>query len=217
MTTILRRVRAGIKLIERERQGRDLAVEAAAEVAPEIVKMAVGGTDDHLDQDLAHLGPLGVVQDLAQRREVGKDVHLVQGVDQGIAHDHHAEKGESREDLVPGADPSPVPVPETETVIVIETGIKAAEGDQGADHMTGHVTAGRGLAQGRHMREGGATVLAHGHVIVTVIGERLKPLVDVCMCVSACHITTQLLPLALWSGNRLTVPGYLGSFVLLAN
>lgn len=215
MTTILRRVRAGTKLIEREKPGRDHAVGAAAEVAPEIVKTAVGGTDDRLDQDLAHQGPLGVVQGLAQRREVGKDVHLVRGVGQGIAHDHHAGKGESHEDPVPGADPSPVPVPET--VIVIETGIKAAEGDRGADHMTGHVTAGRGLAQGRHMREGGATVLAHGHVIVTVIGEQPKPLADVCMCVSTCHITTQLLPLALWSGNRLTVPGCLGSFLLLAN
>ena len=212
--TVLRRVRAGTKLTERERPDIDLAVGAAAEVAPEIVKTAVGDIDDHLDQDLVHQGPLGVVQGHAQRREVGKGVHLVRGVGQGIAHDHRAGKGGSHEDPVPGADPSPVPVPETETVI--ETGIKAAEGDRGADHMTGHETAGRGLAQDHHMREGGATVLARGHVIVTVIGERPKPLADVCVCLRITSLHS-CYPLALWSGNRLTVPGCLGSFVLLAN
>ena len=181
--TMARRARAEINLVEREKPGRDLAVEAVVEVTPEIVKTAaVGGTDDYHDQDLALQGLLEVVQDLAQRKEVGRGVLLAQGVGQGIAHDHHAGKGESHEDPVPGADPSHVPVPETVTEIGIEIKDEGAAGGQGVGHTTGHVTAGRGPVQGRHMREGGATVLAHDHVIVTVIGEQPKPLADVCMC-----------------------------------
>ena len=187
-TTLLPRRAAGTTAepSERERPGEDLAVGAAAEVVPEIVKMAAaaavvevvgGGTGDRLGRNLVHQG-------LAQRRGVGRDVLLARGVGQGIGidRDHHAGKGENREGPVPGAGPSPVPVPEIEivTVIVIETGIKVAGGDRGAGHMTGHVIAGRDPVQDRHMREGGATVLAHGHVIVTVNDEQTC----VCVCVS---------------------------------
>ena len=184
MTTIQRRARRETKPTERGRPGVGLTVEVAAQVAPGIVKTAVaGGIDDRLDRDLAHRGPPGVVQGLARRREVGRDVPLVRGAGQGIAHDHHAGKGESHEDPVPGADPGPVPVPGTETVIVIVTGIKAVEGDRGVGHMTGHVIAGRDPVRGRHVREGGATVLVRGHVIVTVNDERPKPPGRTCVCV----------------------------------
>ena len=149
------------------------------------VEVVGGGTGDRLSQNLVHQG-------LARRRGVGRDVPLARGVGQGIGidHDHHAGKGGNREGPVPGAGPSPVPVPEIEivTAIVIETGIKVAGGDQGAGHMIGHVIAGRDPVQDRHTREGGATVLARGHVIVTVNDEQT------CVCVSACHIATQLLP-----------------------
>ena len=178
---------------EREIPDEGLAVGAAAEVVPEIVKMAAaavvevvgGGTGDRLDRNLVHQG-------LARRRGVGRGAPLARGVGQGIGidRDHHAGKGGNREGPVPEAGPSPVPVPEIEivTVIVIETGIKVAGGDRGAGHMTGHVIAGRDPVQDRHMREGGATVLARGHVIETANDEQT------CVCVSACHIATQLLP-----------------------
>ena len=209
MTILLPRRAAGtIKPTERERPGADLAVEATAEVAPEIVKMAaavvevVGGIGDRLGRNLAHQG-------LARRRGVERGAPLAQGVGQEIARDHHAGKGGNREGPVPGAGPSLVPVPETETVIVIVivTGIKVAGGGRGAGHMTGHVIAGRDPVRDHHMREGGATVLARGHVIMTVNDEQPTSSADV--CVSACHITRSLhscYPLALWSGNRLTVP-----------
>ena len=183
-----RRVRAEINLTEGD---RDLVV------AQEIVKTAaVEDIDDRPDRDLALQGQLVVVRGLARRREVGRGVPLAQGVGQGIAHDHHAGKGGSHEDPVQGAGPNPVPVPETvtETETGIETKGEGAAEDRGVDHMIGHVTAGRGLVQGRHMREGGATVLAHDHVIVTVIGEQPTPL-RTCVCVSACHITAQMLPI----------------------
>ena len=186
MTTMMRPITvARIKLTRREKPGRDLAAEV--EAAPEIIKMAVGGVDVCLDQDLAHQGPPGAVQDLVQRTGVERGDHLAPEVGQGIVRGRHGGKGGSHEDPVPGAGPNPVPVPETETGTV--TGIKGEGtiGGQGVGHMTGHViVGGRGPVRGRRTREDGATVLAHGHVTVTVIGERLKPDSRI-VCVSACH------------------------------
>ena len=189
----------GTNHTKRRRQGRDHAVEAVAEVAREIVRMAVEGIDVLLSRDLAHQEMLEVAPGLVPQREVERDVPHVREAGQGIARGR--EKGESFEVLVLGAGLSPVPVPE----VVSEREIKGVgAGDLGVGHMTGHVTAGRGPVLGHHTRGGGATALAHGHVIVTVVGDPVK-LLRTCVCVSACHSPAQMLPLALWSGNRLTV------------